>query len=46
MRRRALLLPSLLAAGAIAAGGCAATGGTPDAPGLLSSSIRLSLIHI
>jgi hypothetical protein len=40
VRRHALLLSSLVAAGAIAASGCAVTGGTPDASGLLSSSIR------
>ena len=40
MRLRALLLSSLLAVAGAAATGCAATGGTPDASGLLASSIR------
>ena len=40
MRRRALLLSSLLVAIVVVAAGCAATGGQPDAPDLLASSIR------
>jgi osmotically-inducible protein OsmY len=40
MRRRALMLTSLLAACALAAAGCAGSGDKPDASGLLASSIR------
>jgi hypothetical protein len=40
MRRRALMLSSLLAACALAAAGCAGSGGSPDASGLLASTIR------